>query len=150
MEPIRDGRNGQRLDEINAIMNSIPSETLGGVSPADMLESVMTEPRNVAEDVKFRAIVRKARTAMVQNARKRRGPSTDKPFEEGDWVRQVNPAYVKAGLRGNDMKFQPRYSAEIFRIRRVSGGPRDGEFAPYRYQIESFDRQNPAAPTRSP
>ena len=31
-----DGRNGQRLDEINAIMNSIPNtETLRGVSPAD-------------------------------------------------------------------------------------------------------------------
>ena len=49
-------------------------------------------------------------------------------------------------MRGNYLKFNPRWSVNVFRIRRRAGGESN---APYRYQIEQIDTENPAVATTS-
>jgi hypothetical protein len=50
----RTGRHGRMMTEINAILNSIPSRTLGNISPADFLEALLGELENVAEAQEFK------------------------------------------------------------------------------------------------
>jgi hypothetical protein len=83
---------------------------------------------------------------MVKSAEKRRKASTDKQFEVNNWVRTVNKPYLKADMRGNHLKFNPRWSVNVFKIRRRAGGQNN---APYRYQIEEIDTENPTAATTS-
>jgi hypothetical protein len=83
---------------------------------------------------------------LVASQEKRRSASSQKPFSKGDWVRLSNAAYVKATLRGNYEKFNPRWSTEVYRIRKVTGG-KDGR--PYQYQIESSDMDDPDSETTS-
>jgi hypothetical protein len=83
---------------------------------------------------------------LVASQEKRRSASSQKPFSKDDWVRLSNAAYVKATLRGNYEKFNPRWSTEVYRIRKVTGG-NDGR--PYQYQIESFNMDDPEAETTS-
>eukprot|EP01047_Picozoa_sp_COSAG01_P048893 COSAG01_NODE_4795_length_4739_cov_16.309267_3_plen_513_part_00 len=142
----RTGRHGRMMSEINAILNSIPSRTLGNISPADFLEALLGEPENATEAQEFKDMVATANATMVREAEKRRKESTAAPLEVGDWVRTVNAKYVKSSLRGNYDKFNPRWSTDVFRVRRRAGGD---NYAPYRYQLEQIDVDDPTAPTTS-
>ena len=61
-------------------------------------------------------------------------------------MRTVNKPYLKADMRGNYLKFNPRCSVNVFKIRRRAGGESN---APFRYQIQLIDVENPTAPTTS-
>jgi len=140
------GRHGQIMAEINAILNSIPSRTLGGISPADFVEALMGTPENDEEAETWRQMVDTANATMVRNAEKRRKQSTAKPYEVGDWVRTVNKAYASAKLRGNREKFLPRYNTDVFKIRRVIGGQNQ---EPSRYMLDKIDPVHPDTATIS-
>jgi hypothetical protein len=140
------GRHGQIMAEINAILNSIPSRTLGGITPADFVEALMGTPENDEEAETWRQMVDTANATMVRNAEKRRKQSTAKPYEVGDWVRTVNKAYSSAKLRGNREKFLPRYNTDVFKIRRVIGGQNQ---EPPRYMLDKIDPVNPDTATIS-
>jgi hypothetical protein len=140
------GRHGRMLAEINAMLNSIPNRSLGGISSADFMEALLGSPDDDDEKETWKQMVNTADATMVKSAEKRRKASTDKPFTVGDWVRTVNKPYLKADMRGNYLKFNPRWSVNVFRIRRRAGGESN---APFRYQIEQIDVQNPAAATTS-
>ena len=103
-------------------------------------------PDDDGERETWRKMVDTADATMIKSAEKRRKASTDKPFTVGDWVRTVNKPYLKADMRGNYLKFNPRWSVNVFRIRRLAGGNNN---APYRYQIEQIDTENPTAATTS-
>ena len=140
------GRHGRIMAEINAILNSIPSRTLGGISPADFVEALMNSPENDGEKETWKQMVDTANATMVRNAEKRRKESTAEPYEVGDWVRTVNKAYSSAKLRGNREKFLPRYNTNVFRVRRVLGGQNQ---EPSRYMLDKIDPANPDLPTTS-
>ena len=137
-----EGRYGEQLADINSIINDTPNRTLNNHTPTEFLTALMADPRSDDE----KEIVDTINKHMVDSQEKRRKESTARPFAKGDWVRLLRAPYAKATLRGNYDKFMPRYSTEVYRIRRVTGGD-DG--APNQYQIESFDMDDPSAETTS-
>jgi hypothetical protein len=136
-----EGRYGEQLNTINSIMNDTPVRTLG-VTPTEFLAALMDDDRSDEEQKMITDVNKK----LVDSQEKRRSASSQKPFSKDDWVRLSNAAYVKATLRGNYEKFNPRWSTEVYRIRKVTGG-NDGR--PYQYQIESFNMDDPEAETTS-
>jgi hypothetical protein len=136
-----EGRYGEQLNTINSILNDMPVRTLG-VTPTEFLTALMADDRTSEQEKLITDVNKK----LVASQEKRRSASSQKPFSKGDWVRLSNAAYVKATLRGNVQKFNPRWSTEVYRIRKVTGG-KDGR--PYQYQIEAFDMDNPDSETTS-
>jgi hypothetical protein len=136
-----EGRYGEQLNTINSILNDTPVRTLG-VTPTEFLTALMDDDRSDEQQKLITDVNKK----LVASQEKRRSESSQKPFSKDDWVRLSNAAYVKATLRGNYQKFNPRWSTEVYRIRKVTGG-KDGR--PYQYQIEAFDMDDPEAETTS-
>jgi hypothetical protein len=117
--------------EAGFILNSRPSERLGWVSPADAFNAFLG---NSEEDDKLATKVHNSIYKIVQA---RRGPGSktgENQYKIGDQVRLASDEYMKTAksLRGNDMKFGPVWSEDVYRITQKN---RPGANAPLQYKI---------------
>ena len=115
------------LPEMNAMLNNRKNAAIGYTAPADLLQ---------AFDDGDETVIDAALQTMRERASKRRGPggTVDTALREGlDKVRLVNQAYLKAKLRGNTLKFIPRWSQRVWTVEKRRGGGA----APYEYRLNN-------------
>ena len=119
------------LVEAGFILNSRPSERLGWVSPVDAFNAFLGDSE---ADKKLAA---KVHSSIYKTVQKRRGPGSkagENQFKIGDQVRLASDEYMKTAksLRGNDLKFGPVWSEDVYRITQKN---RPGANAPLQYKI---------------
>jgi hypothetical protein len=129
---------GKQLRQINRLMNARQDASRAYESPTRILEAALEpgqgvdeigQPRTVEQD---RALIDDVHGALLKAAAMRRGPSTLKAYRRGDKVRLINAAYLKADLRGNEMKMNPRWSRTVYTIIDKKGTTG----APLKYRVQ--------------
>lgn len=103
------------LDTINANMNNTPNHALGYLTPTDVYEA-FREPDGTTAD-----IIKRAKIAGESAVKRRRKANAvvEKSLRVGDHVRLINQRYLKAQLRGNELKMMNRWSKKVYTVTRV-------------------------------
>ena len=103
------------LDMVNANLNNTPNHALAYLTPTDVYEA-FREPDATSDD-----IIKRARNAAESAVKRRRKANAvvETPLQVGDQVRLVNQQYLKAQLRGNELKMMNRWSKRVYTVKRV-------------------------------
>ena len=107
------GQQGHIFHQMQKLINMRTDQSLGKQQPIDVWAAYKNGNQ---------VVITKAQNALIDDARKRRGPSTLKPekyFKVGQIVRRIDDAYLKADVRSNKQKQSGRWSDETYRVYKV-------------------------------
>ena len=134
------GTNGHIFKQMQKLVNERIDNALGLKRPIDVWAAYVATGAGNATATQTQLIA-DTQQALVDDAVKRRGPSTlkeDKYFSPSDVVRRVNDKYVKDGVRSNYQKLGGRWSDEtysIVQIFRARAAPGTQDRAPPSYTL---------------
>jgi hypothetical protein len=125
---------GLQLRQINGQMNKRQDASRAYESPARIVQAFYKRDPADLE------LLRRVNSKLQQAFTKRRGAARVTAYAKGDTVRLVNAKYVKADLRGNELKMNPRWSRTVYRVKSVKGTT--GAGVPH-YRVEAVSEVYP-------
>ena len=120
------GRRGYNFRHVNGLLNLTVDASLGMQKPAAVWEAAWRALDGDADEAD-EAVVLRARQEQVERAGKKRGASAavTEPYPVDTHVRKTSDKYMKASLRGNELKMGlPRaWEEDVHQITQVREGP---------------------------